>query len=318
YESLAADDPVETAVAEGRLAMYRLDEKSPEWATPALFLGVRDGKILKFRKARPGAAPPRRAPPSEKPYRIGIRSFTGPGSWGREEVDRELLLDTWFDGRAIRQPEFWQTKVFPELRDFLLEAAVERGPLIIDFAAHASIAFAAGYCLNAKSGLDITIGQRVLGARVEWRVVNAASPETPLWCVEPDRGGDPEARDVALAVGITRPVLDDVELYLRQSGIGVHRILPATVSPEPGLTVVRDGVHALQLAQGLNSKIQKRTVHERGGWLHLFASAPNAVLFFLGQLSRAYGRIQLYEHNLESSQPGSYSPSIQLPPDRAP
>jgi tetratricopeptide (TPR) repeat protein len=38
YERLAAGDPVDTAVAEARLAIHRLDETSGEWSTPVLFL----------------------------------------------------------------------------------------------------------------------------------------------------------------------------------------------------------------------------------------------------------------------------------------
>jgi hypothetical protein len=41
------------------------------------------------------------------------------------------------------------------------------------------------------------------------------------------------------------------------------------------------------------------------------------MLFFLGQLSQGIGRIQLYEHDFFSGQPGAYSPSILLPPVEA-
>ncbi len=46
YSSLAAGDPVDRAAAEGRLATYRSAPDSLEWATPALFLNVPDGRLF--------------------------------------------------------------------------------------------------------------------------------------------------------------------------------------------------------------------------------------------------------------------------------
>lgn len=46
YRELAAGAPVDAAVAEGRLAIYRLDTTSPEWAIPALFMRVPDGRLF--------------------------------------------------------------------------------------------------------------------------------------------------------------------------------------------------------------------------------------------------------------------------------
>jgi len=45
-ERLAAGDPIEAAVVEGRLAIHRLDERSEEWATPVLFLRGPDGQLF--------------------------------------------------------------------------------------------------------------------------------------------------------------------------------------------------------------------------------------------------------------------------------
>lgn len=46
YERLAAGEPVDTAVAEARLAIHRLDETSDEWSTPVLFLRGPDGDLF--------------------------------------------------------------------------------------------------------------------------------------------------------------------------------------------------------------------------------------------------------------------------------
>jgi|GEM_PF-3565920 len=137
------------------------------------------------------------------------------------DSDRVLDLTGHFDGRAIREPALWTEAAYPALRDFLLEAAAEARPLLLDLAAHWSLAFAAG--------------QRS----------------------------------------------------------------------------IQSGAHAL--AHNLDQRIRSRTIAERYGTLHPFASAPNALLLFLGQLSRPFGRIQLHEHDFDATEPGAYTPSLRLP-----
>jgi hypothetical protein len=46
YESLAAGEPVEAAVAEGRQAVYLSDRGSFEWATPVLITRIEDGGVV--------------------------------------------------------------------------------------------------------------------------------------------------------------------------------------------------------------------------------------------------------------------------------
>jgi hypothetical protein len=167
--------------------------------------------------------------------------------------------------------------------------------------------------LEAKSGLDITIHQRGKAGSKDWHAVAGPSAEERLFLEQEDLPGKKRARDVAFALGVTRPVLDDVQLYIKKSRLSLHRILPVTLAPAPAPLGVRDGLHALQLAEVIAAKMRTRTIQERQGVLHLFASAPNALLFFLGQLSHGLGPIQLYEHDFEGG-PGAYSPSILLPP----
>jgi hypothetical protein len=46
YKEIAAGEPVDAAVAEGRLAIYRADRSSLEWATPMLFMRTPDGQLF--------------------------------------------------------------------------------------------------------------------------------------------------------------------------------------------------------------------------------------------------------------------------------
>jgi hypothetical protein len=56
YRRLLAGDPVDTAVTEGRQAIYARDSRSADWAIPALFLRVPDGAIFGFETSRASTA----------------------------------------------------------------------------------------------------------------------------------------------------------------------------------------------------------------------------------------------------------------------
>lgn len=50
------------------------------------------------------------------------------------------------------------------------------------------------------------------------------------------------------------------------------------------------------LANSIYSAIAQRSTAERRATLHIFAAAPNAFMFFLGQISRGFGKCVLYEY----------------------
>src|ERR1041384_6893002 len=86
-----------------------------------------------------------------------------------DETEHMLCLVRHFDNRHIRDARLWQESVFPEVSDFLSKYT-QPGPryhLLLD--AHSSIAFAAGFCLNSKSRIDVAPVQSIRGKRVLWR-----------------------------------------------------------------------------------------------------------------------------------------------------
>jgi hypothetical protein len=322
YGRLAKGDPVTAAVTEARLEIWNELPGTIEWATPAVFLAGGDHLFELAPAAAERGAPPRAVEShgarngndaSRRPLRLAVRSFDGFTATA-EEPDDTLDLTPWFDGRYIRRRSLWRSEVFARLQDFLLRHAAARRPIELDFAAHATIAFAAGYCLEAKSGLDITLLQRMrTGGTQPWRALAGPAREGRLWTEASDRGRDTGAPDVALAVEVTWPILADVMVYLGKARLAVGRVLPMTLYPEPSSGGVEDGLHALQLAQDLALAIRRRSPEERAATLHLFAAAPNALLFYLGQLGRSFGTVQLYEHDHDRNKPGAYFPSLRLP-----
>jgi hypothetical protein len=323
YKRLAEGGGISAAVTEGRLAILREDPDTLEWVTPVLFLAGED-RLFDVARARRRKSPPTgtgsagsehpstNAANSQPPRVLVVKTFEGYIS--EQRPDDLLDLTPYFEKRRIRQPSLWQDEVFPRLQDFLWRHASAHLPLILDLAAHATLAFAAGYCLEAKSGLDITLMQRGQKGTSAWRAAAGPSRQGPMWTEgEPDLWRDVAATEVAMAVSITWQILPDVIAYLDKSLIPIGRVIPMTLYPSPSSTGVVDGLHALQLAQDLALKIRSRSAQERSATLHLFLSGPNALPFYLGQLGKSLGVIQLYEHDPANNVSGAYEASLRLP-----
>lgn len=317
YGRIAKGDSVEEAMTDARLL---LQDRGMEWSVPALFLAGASGRLFNLK-------PPKRksvyrlVERLSRPIRLGIRSFSGWEGDMERRNDKVLDLTELFDGRKIRHPGDWQRKVLPKLQEFLDRYVNPRRPLVLDLAAHTSIAFAAGWLLEAKSGLDIRVRQRTYtkGER-EWHPNEGEVPEGPLWLDRPDQELSPVATDLAVAVSVTHSVKQEVEEMIRRQGFPIRRIIDATIAPEPDQRVVVGGAHMLRLAQTLLARLRQRAPEERDGRLHIFYAGPNALQVYLGQLARPLGRIVLYEYDFEGQQGTEerYQQSIELPPVESP
>jgi hypothetical protein len=150
-----------------------------------------------------------------------------------------------------------------------------------------------------------------------WRLATRPPKEFPIAL---------ECRDLAVIVEVSNDVLPDVIKYLKREdlrppaiGHVVYASLRGGQAGQPSQTAVRKGGHAFRLAERLCSCIHSYLGKHDVGTLHVFASCPNTLTFFLGRLSRKLGRIQLYEHAFEAEDKTKviYVPSIRLPPESA-
>ena len=121
--------------------------------------------------------------------------------------------------------------------------------------------------------------------------------------------------DLAVAVSVTHDVRGDVTAFVNGAAIPTRGTLAATL-PRAGNTVVRDGPHALALAQALVAEL--RSHRKSGQTVHLFMAAPNGFSFVLGQHLRPVGPVVVYEFDFESGVPGAYEAGVALPPERIP
>ena len=108
-------------------------------------------------------------------------------------------------------------------------------------------------------------------------------------------------------------ICSDVERYLKEQGVHVGRII--NFSPEDtGSTgfSIQNGTHSSKLAMEVYAALAGRSTVERRAYLHIFAAAPHAFMFHLGQVSRPFGKCILYEYDFEQRGNCSYIPSIQF------
>ncbi len=247
---------------------------------------------------------------SERPgERIGIRSFIRWAEHMEEETTKLLSLHDLFDEREILDDGYWNGTIPKRLTEFVKGLGQNvRYELRLD--AHSSLAFAAGYCLNPKRGIDLATVQRVVGRETVWgpAVDTVSVKPEEVWKIE-EVLLDAGKNDVAIVLNVTHDATQDVVAFAASTS-NIGRLLKLTVLPSIGQTSVKDANHCLQLAQAASAVLRQ---HKGAGLLHVFAAAPNSLMFRLGQLSHGLGAILLYEYDFDSGALGAYKPSIRFP-----
>ena len=241
---------------------------------------------------------------------LGIRSFVRRAEYMEDETKAVLDLVPYFDGRIIHQASLWSTGVSHSVIQFLEASAKTGKSYRLRLDAHTSIAVLAGYALDTKAGVEVSLVQKTRNGVEVWDVVETAGEEVAEWEFVSVAGDAPDG-DLAVALSVTHDVRQDVAAFLERSGLPVRETLAATAA-QLGNTAVKDGRHALALAQALIAEL--RTHRKSGQKTHLFIAAPNGFSFVLGQHLRAMGPTIVYEFNFESGDPGAYEVGIALPP----
>ena len=230
-----------------------------------------------------------------------------------DETADMLCLVRYFDGRNVHQSHFWTTNIFPEIDRFISKHRATNEPALLMLDAHASIAFAAGYCLGAKSGADIALVQRTRSSREVWNTQRSINSDYPGWSIT-ETARRSKGREVALSISVTHDAVLDVKDYVDRLTPNVHRIIACNIQPRPGPGSLVDANHALFLVEELTALLKRRTRDERTARLHIFASAPNAFMFFLGQMANGFGQCTMYEYDFDNNELGAYHASISFPP----
>ncbi|WP_417519731.1 SAVED domain-containing protein [Minwuia sp.] len=251
--------------------------------------------------------------PQERPRVYGVKSFEHAYDRLENRCDEVLNLVPAFDKRFIHDDADWSSKLYPELATFLHDAAGDRHELRLALDAHSTLAFAAGRILDVKSGRRVELEQRT-PKRDVWSAddVPADSNWPGLEQTVIDLNAD--APDIAVAIGITHYITDDVRSFLDDHLPSVGRLLSLGPSSGAGYHSVEAGRHAFALAQAAKNAMRSAMGGtSREARVHIFVAAPNALTFFLGQQSPVLGRVSLYEFDFEGSRDRTYRPSLSLP-----
>lgn len=244
------------------------------------------------------------------PRTVGIRSFARGTETMSEEVEELLCLLEHFEDRWPREDHSWNDTILPRVRKFLQKLPQDR-PVHLTVRGHNTIAFAAGYSLDPKAGVEVYPVQ-VTGERQVWQPLSGVVEEE-VWTAETVKMG--EGADIALAIGVTHDVVDDAVRYVRDNVQQVGLVIALRVLPAPSFSSIRDGTHASRLAQRAVAAARSAKDRQRGAVTHLLAAAPAGFMFFLGQHARVLGRCRLYEHDFSETRQLAYEASADFSPE---
>lgn len=175
-----------------------------------------------------------------------------------------------------------------------------------------SIAFATGRILDPKSRIFALPSNPDPSHKSEiWTVGDTIDNSFTNFDIRDERI-DINESDTCLIISITRDIKDNVNEYILETGLKIGRMITLTIGGRgPSFDSIQNANHAISLVQQVISSLAQRTTTERKASVHVFASAPNAFMFFLGQRSRGFGNCVLYEFDLEAKDTGTYSPSFK-------
>ncbi len=248
-------------------------------------------------------------------HKIGIRTFSSGSDAIAIETDEYLCLLRYFEGRFIIDSSLWNNSVLPELQKLASVALSTLKPIMLHLDTHLSVAFAFGYILHTKTGIEVSVVQKLRnGGRSIMKLWSVEiQSEQPCWEFS-ESIYDSHKSDLVIAISITRDVTTDVKEFVDQKIPKCSRILNSIILPSPSGSVIRDAEHIIQAAEQLVSHVRSiRTSEEKKGNIHIFLAAPNTFAFSLGRLAQSFGRTSLYEYDFENLRHGTYQLAISLP-----
>ena len=244
---------------------------------------------------------------------LGIRSFVRWAEDLQNQTEHMACLIDLFAGREAKNRDDWNTEIPNRVACFLEQHVVRGGTYRLHLDTHLSVAYLAGYLLPEKMGIDVEAVQHSGMGTSLWNYNKGQTDSFAGWEFS-EESWNTRGTEIALAIGVTHDIRNEVAHYVQKSLPAVGRMLVAVPVSGSSSSSVRDGAHAAelatQLAQYLRSRISGLDAENR---LHIFPSAPNGFAFCLGRKMHLTSFWTLYEYNPDASVFGAYTPSISGP-----
>ncbi|MCP3033453.1 SAVED domain-containing protein [Halobacillus sp. A1] len=242
---------------------------------------------------------------------VGIRSFLRRAENMENDTSAMTCLLDYFKGRYLKDKYRWNEDVKGTTEEFIRKHLIEGRSYCIYLDTHSSVAFTTGFFLDPKSGVNVVPIQKGLSGREVWRSNSKVSKEQyTFWEVEQEII-DENGNDIVIVIEMTHPAIDDVEEYISSNNLSAKSIIRFHFEDGPSFSSIQDGIHARYLANDISLTLNTLSKEDRKRRYHIFGSGPNGFWFFLGQLSRNFGQVTLYEYDFEISK--EYYETINLP-----
>lgn len=245
--------------------------------------------------------------PEESSLKIAIRSFIGPAAdVVGATPENTLILTDEFRQRYLLEDLSWQKDIRPKVESFL-RAAVKKSPslqIILD--AHASIAYLAGYVLDLKSAVKVSIVQKGRVGSHVWAANEGPSGEKLKVEVENINDG----QEIAISIGISRSAKPQTKSYVSKNLPAVGKIVDFSLPEGPGQQNVLGGKHAAALAEQISNYVRDLKADNLDVLVHIFGACPNSLLFFLGQSHQGISPSIIYEFDFDRGGNKTYQPSF--------
>jgi hypothetical protein len=241
---------------------------------------------------------------------IAIRSFLGPAAdIVGAAPENTLLLPDDFRQRYLQDGREWQRDIRPKVEKFLRDSVKNSARLRLILDAHASIAFLAGAVLDLKSGVETQLVQKGRVGTKTWRADDGSAANGGRFEVSEARLGD--GRDIAVAISVSQAATAQAQAYAARLP-KVGKLISFAFPAGPGQQSVAGGEHAAALAEQISNHVRMTRACDADGVVHIFAAAPNSLLFYLGQHHQAIAPCIVYEFDFDRRAHRTYQPSFTI------
>jgi hypothetical protein len=249
--------------------------------------------------------------PTDHYLPIAIRSFLGPACDIVGALpEHTLVLSDLFQQRYLRDGVDWQRDIRPKVDTFLRARVLQRAQLRLILDAHASVAFLAGAVLDVKSGVAVELVQKGRVTQQVWRADDTPGEGAPAFEIVESKIGD--GLEIAVAISVARSAEAATRAYCANALPRVGRLVSFALPGGPSQQGVQGGGHATALADSIANHLRAMKGDDMDAVAHIFAAAPNALLFYLGQQHQAIAPCVVYEFDFDRRGNKSYHPSMVI------